>query len=70
MKKTKELVEYRELSPEGLKKELRSKEEELMKLNFRHASGQLTQVANIGLLKKSIARIQTVLVEKNRQASA
>jgi len=64
MKKTQETIKFRELSVEELRKELRSKEEELMKLNFRHASGQLQQHSNLGLMRKSIARAQTILAEK------
>lgn len=38
--------------------------EELFRLNIRHASGQLESTASLGRLRKDIARIATVLKEK------
>ena len=52
-----------ELSKEDLSEKVQTLKEELMKLRFKHSSGQLTQSANLSRLRKSIARIRTVLVE-------
>lgn len=38
--------------------------EELFRLKIRHASGQLESTASLGRLRKDIARIVTVLREK------
>lgn len=38
--------------------------EELFRLKIRHASGQLESTASLGRLRKDIARIATVLKEK------
>ena len=38
--------------------------EELFRLKIRHASGQLESPAKLGRLRKEIARINTVLKEK------
>jgi len=69
MKLSKELKDFREQSSDGLKKVVREKEEELMKLQFRHASGQLEQSANLNTIRKSIARAKTVMGEKSRAES-
>lgn len=46
--------------------QIKSKElvEELFRLKIRHASGQLESTATLGRLRKEIARIATVLKEK------
>ena len=61
MKKTEFLKEIKGLSKEDLKLRARQVAEELMKLRFRAASGQLDQAHRIGMLKKNLARIQTFL---------
>jgi large subunit ribosomal protein L29 len=38
--------------------------EELFRLKIRHASGQLESPATLGRLRKDVARINTVLKEK------
>ncbi len=38
--------------------------EELFRLKIRHSSGQLESTASLGRLRKDIARIATVLKEK------
>ena len=57
-------VELRELSVE----ELHAKGEELRREAFmakvRHATGQLENTARLRLLRRDIARVQTVLHEK------
>lgn len=58
--------ELRELS-EG---ELHSREEELkdqlFKLKFQHALGQLENAMKLKNVKKDIARIKTILIEKSK----
>ena len=61
MKSAEFLKEIRGLSKDDLKQRARQTAEELMKLRFRVATGQLDQSHRIGLLKRNLARIQTVL---------
>ena len=49
-----------------LKKDLEIRED-LFKLRFKHGIRRLENSARLSLLKKDIARIQTVLVEKDRK---
>ena len=42
--------------------------EELFRLKIRHSSGQLESTASLGRLRKDIARIATVLKEKEAAA--
>ena len=56
--------EVRELNDEELRKELTSQERALMNLRFRRATMQLTDVTEIRKTRKTIARIQTVVRER------
>lgn len=61
MKKTEELKELRELDAGGLRDRVNSLKEELMKLRFRLASGQLETTAQLTTIKRKIARTNTIL---------
>jgi large subunit ribosomal protein L29 len=56
--------ELRELSTEELQEKLKQTKEELFNLRFQHATGQLDNPMRIRQIKKDIARIQTVLRER------
>jgi len=58
------IKEVRDLSTDELQQKNRELVEELFKLRLRHASGQLESPAMLGRVRKDIARIKTVLVEK------
>lgn len=58
------IKEVRDLGINELKQKNDELMEELFKLRIRHASGQLEQTATLGRLRKDIARINTVLKEK------
>ncbi len=49
------------LSDEELQKRLQELKSELFNLRFRHASGQLDNPVSINLVKKDIARVNTVI---------
>nr|WP_235894060.1 50S ribosomal protein L29 [Oceanidesulfovibrio indonesiensis] len=51
-----------------MNQKLASFREELFNLRFQHATAQLENTARIPLVKKNIARILTVLSEKQRGA--
>jgi large subunit ribosomal protein L29 len=68
MKKRDEIKELRELGEGELEERALSIQEELMKLRFRHASGQLEQTAQLSILRRRIARLKTMLQEKRRSS--
>lgn len=61
MKNAKEL---KELSVIELNDQLKELKEELFNLRFQHAINQLTNPVRINLVKKDIARVKTVIREK------
>jgi large subunit ribosomal protein L29 len=58
--------DLRSLSIEDLHKKNTETREDLFKLRFKHGIRRLENPAKISLLKKDIARIQTVLAEINK----
>lgn len=56
--------EIRDLSNEELVKEIASLKEELYGLRFQQATGSLENPARIKTIRKTIARIKTVLTER------
>ena len=64
--KTKEMTkELREMSAEQLNAKLKELKEELFNLRFQHAINQLDNPQKIVEVKRNIARVMTVLSEKN-----
>jgi large subunit ribosomal protein L29 len=58
------IYEIRELSTEDLKQRLKDETESLENLRFQRAVGQLENFKNIQNTRKLIARIHTVLKER------
>jgi large subunit ribosomal protein L29 len=58
------IKEIRALDVSGLKQKIAELSEELFRLKIRHASGQLESTIMLGRLRKDIARVNTVLKEK------
>ena len=56
--------EIKNLSDEELSTKLSDLKTELFNLRFRHASGQLENPMQINLVKKDIARVNTVIRER------
>ena len=56
--------EIRDLSNDELEKEVTSLKEELYNLRFAQATGKLENPSRIKDIKKTIARIKTVLTER------
>ena len=56
--------ELRSLSGDELVERLKESKEELFNLRFQHATGQLTNNRRLGVVKKDIARINTVIRER------
>jgi len=59
--------EVKDLSTDELKQKDRDLAEELFRLRIRHASGQLESPAMMKNLRKDIARIKTVLRQREGQ---
>lgn len=59
--------EIRELSDEDIRKQLDNTLRELMNLRFRNASRQLANNAQIGQARRTIARLRTVVREREIQ---
>ena len=57
--------DLRKMSVEELDKKLKELKEELFTLRFQHAINQLDNPQKIVEVKKNIARVMTVLSEKN-----
>jgi large subunit ribosomal protein L29 len=53
--------ELRELTTEELTKKKKDFKEELFNLRFQHSTGQLENNARLAIIKKDIARIETVI---------
>lgn len=60
--------ELRDLSIDELKQKENNLTEELFRLRFRHATGQLDSTASKGNTKRDLARVKTVLTEKEAGA--
>jgi large subunit ribosomal protein L29 len=58
-------TEIREMSSIELEKKLKELKEELFNLRFQHAINQLENPHKIADVKKDIARVKTILNEKN-----
>ena len=56
--------EIRALDVSGLKQKIGELSEELFRLKIRHSSGQLESTVMLARFRKDIARINTVLKEK------
>jgi len=56
--------EIRALKSEEIKSKLADAREELMKLRFQQVTGQLTDTSRLRILRKEIARMETILREQ------
>ena len=62
--KAKEIKEIRSLSVEDLEKKLQGLKKDLFMLRMQHATNQLDNPMQIAAVKKDIARIKTIIREK------
>ena len=58
------VLEIREMSSEDIKEELESTREELMRVRFQITTGELADTSQLNILKKKIARLITILKER------
>lgn len=64
------VLELRELTTEELVQELAKSKQELFNLRFQNAINQLENPQRIGDVKKTIARIKTIIRERELEDSA
>ena len=64
MMKAKEIKQVRELSVEKLEEKLQELKKDLFMLRMQHATNQLDNPLQIASVKKDIARIKTIIREK------
>ncbi len=60
--------EIRQLSIDEIKKRIQDEEINLSHLKFQLATRQLSSPIQVRLVRRNIARLKTVLVEKQKQA--
>lgn len=61
-------ADIRKLAPEEIRAKISDARDEMMKLRFQAVSGQLTDTARLNILRKDIARMETILAEMLRSA--
>ncbi len=61
--------EIREMQVEQLRSKLSDAQEELMKLRFQQVTGQLTDTSRLRILRRDIARMETILNQGLRAAA-
>ena len=64
MMKAKEIKDIRDLSVEKLEEKLQDLKKDLFMLRMQHATNQLDNPMQIAAVKKDIARIKTIIREK------
>jgi large subunit ribosomal protein L29 len=57
--------EYKELTKEELIKKQKDLKEESFNLRFQHSTGQLENTSRIRLIRRDVARIETVLRDRD-----
>jgi len=58
--------EIRKMSVEEIQAKLSDMREELMKLRFQQVTGQLTDTSHLRLLRRDVARMETIFNERSR----
>lgn len=56
--------ELKDLTTEELLKKKKDVKEEVFNLRFQHSTGQLENTARMKLIKRDVARIETIIKEK------
>jgi large subunit ribosomal protein L29 len=62
--------ELRSLKSGEIETKLSDAREELMKLRFQQVTGQLTDTSHLRILRRDIARMQTILSEQSKAETA
>ena len=67
MMKAKEIKEIRGLTVEKLEEKLQELKKDLFMLRMQHATNQLDNPMQIAAVKKDIARVKTIIREKEQE---
>jgi len=59
--------ELRALNPEEIKSKLADAREELMRFRFQQVTGQLTDTSRLRIVRRDIARMETILREQTAE---
>jgi large subunit ribosomal protein L29 len=62
--------EIRDMQVEQIRSKLSDTREELMKLRFQQVTGQLTDSSRLRMLRRDIARMETILNQSLRSEAA
>jgi len=62
------VADIREMQVEQLHSKLSDAREELMKLRFQQVTGQLTDTSRLRILRRDIARMETILNQNSAAA--
>jgi large subunit ribosomal protein L29 len=62
-------AEIRDLSIDEIRSKLNDAQEELMKLRFQQATGELTDFTRLRQMRRTIARFKTILRERELAAT-
>jgi large subunit ribosomal protein L29 len=68
MAKTVKAAEYRAMTPEALKAKVGELEAKLFNTKLQAVLGKLEDTSTLRLIRKDVARVQTVLAEKATKA--
>ena len=68
--KTKEFAELKQKTTAELDTDLNKKKSELFNLRFQLATGQLQNTAAISAVKRDIARVKTILAQRQNETKA
>jgi large subunit ribosomal protein L29 len=60
--------EIRKLSLEEVRSKVADARDELMKLRFQQVTGQLTDTSRLRILRRDVARMETIIKESERAA--
>jgi large subunit ribosomal protein L29 len=66
--KAMKMEEIRKLAVEEIRTKIADSRDEMMKLRFQQVTGQLTDSSRITILRRTIARMETILRETARAA--
>jgi large subunit ribosomal protein L29 len=66
--KAMKVEEVRKLAAEEIRTKLADSREELMKLRFQQVTGQLTDTSHLRVLRRNIARMETILSQTQSDA--
>ena len=62
------VADVRKMAVEEIRVKLADAREEMMKLRFQQVTGQLTDTSRMKMLRRDIARMETILREDERAA--